>query len=255
MIILLSPAKKLNFDKADYDQYSIAQFATDSKLLLKDLRQLSESDIKKLMHVSTNIAKLNYERFQNFSDKFTLENSKQAIFAFAGEVYNGLKAQTLNKKDIKFADEHLRILSGFYGILKPLDLMQPYRLEMGTKFANERGKNLYEFWRDKVTEELNKQLEKQKSKLIVNLASNEYFKVLDRKKLDAEIITPIFKNNKNGEYKTIMVYAKHARGACARFIIENKITDITGIKKFNEGYKFNSKLSNEAKGEFLFTNI
>jgi cytoplasmic iron level regulating protein YaaA (DUF328/UPF0246 family) len=255
MLILISPAKKLNFSPHSCKEFSIPEFASDTQLLINDLQKLSADEIARLMRVSNDIAELNFERFQNFSDEYNFENAKQAIFAFNGEVYNGLKAGSFTKDQLSFADQHLRILSGLYGVLKPLDLMQPYRLEMGSKFVNVRGRNLYEFWRAQVTEKLNQTLAKQKTDIIINLASEEYFKVIDKSKLQAKIITPSFKHNKQGVYKVIMMYAKKARGNMARFIIENKITDPQDLKNFSEGYRFEEFLSDEDIGDFGFVGV
>ena len=196
------------------------------------------------MDVSAKIAELNFERFAAWRTPFTPKNSKQAVLAFKGDVYTGLDAESLKANDFKFAQNHLRILSGLYGLLRPLDLMQPYRLEMGRKIETDRGKNLYEFWDETITEGLNQQLKKIKSEYLINLASNEYFKSVKPKLLNAEIITPAFKDYKNGEYKMMGVYAKKARGMLSRYIIQNQMTDPELIKDFNEdGYKFNKKLS------------
>jgi len=196
------------------------------------------------MNVSTKIADLNFDRYKSWRKKFTESNAKQAILAFKGDVYTGLDAESFKAKDFKFAQAHLRVLSGLYGLLRPLDLMQPYRLEMGTKLKKDAGKKLYEIWGSDITEGLNAQLKKIKSDILINLASNEYFKSVKTKELKAEIITPAFKEFKNGEYKMIGIYAKKARGLLSRYIIENKLSDPEDLKLFNEeGYRFNKKLS------------
>ena len=208
------------------------------------MRQFSALDISELMHVSSKIAELNFDRYEAWHADFSPENAKQAVLAFKGDVYTGLDAETFKAADFKFAQKHLRILSGPYGLLRPLDLMQAYRLEMGTKLENARGKNLYEFWGDKITDGLNTQLKKIKSDHLINLASNEYFKAVKPRQLNGEIITPAFKEYKNGQYKMIGVYAKKARGTLSRFIIHNQLSNVEDIKAFNEdSYKFNSKLS------------
>jgi cytoplasmic iron level regulating protein YaaA (DUF328/UPF0246 family) len=204
------------------------------------------------MGVSGKIAELNHERFMNWSPPFDLDNAKQAVLAFRGDVYTGLEAETLDSAGLAFAQKHLRILSGLYGLLRPLDLMQPYRLEMGLKFANRGGANLYAFWGDRLTRTLDRQLGKSGSRVLVNLASNEYFKVLQPKALDAEIVTPVFKDLKGGRYKIISFYAKKARGQMARFIIDNAINDPEALKDFAvAGYRYSAGES--AARELVFT--
>jgi hypothetical protein len=253
MITLLSPAKSLNFDIEVAElPYTKPIFAKETIELVNHLKQLSVADIKKLMHVSDNIAHLNYDRYQNFKPAFKLPYAKPAALVFTGEVYKGLEAEKFNKNDWQFAQQHLRILSGLYGILKPLDIIQPYRLEMGTPFSFDHYKNLYAFWKEKVTQTLNKELKNQNTNYLVNLASNEYFKVIDKKTLSAQIITPVFKDNKNGTYKTIMMYAKNARGKMAAFIIKNKIINPEHLKAFDsDGYIFNQSLSSNT--EWVYT--
>ncbi len=208
------------------------------------MREFSARDIAELMHVSSKIAELNFDRFEAWNKNFTEKNAKQPVLAFKGDVYTGLDAESFSAKDFKFAQSHLRILSGLYGLLRPLDLMQPYRLEMGSKLSNERGKNLYEFWGNTLTDGLNTQLKKIKSEYLINLASNEYFKAVKPKQINGEVITPAFKEYKNGDYKMIGFYAKKARGMLSRYIIQNQLSDIEDIKSFDvEGYKFNKSLS------------
>ncbi len=247
MLIVISPAKTLDYDTpAKTKVHTIPDYLDQSQLLIDRLRELSALDISELMHVSTKIAELNFDRYESWSTPFTPENSKQAMLAFKGDVYTGLDAETFNSQDFKFAQQHLRMLSGLYGLLRPLDLMEPYRLEMGTKLSNLRGKNLYEFWGNEITEGLNAQLKKIKSQYLINLASNEYFKAVKPKQLNGEIITPAFKEYKGGDYKMIGVYAKKARGTLSRFIIKNQLTNPDDIKDFNEdGYAFNKKLSKD----------
>lgn len=245
MLIVVSPAKTLDYDTPPKTStFTMPDYLDDSAELIHRLRELSALDISDLMHVSSKIAELNFDRYEIWDKKFNEKNAKQAVLAFKGDVYTGLDAESFSAKDFKFAQSHLRILSGLYGLLRPLDLMKAYRLEMGTKLSNERGKNLYEFWGSTITEGLNEQLKKIKSKHLINLASNEYFKSVKPKELKGEIITPAFKELKDGDYKMIGIYAKKARGLLSRYIIQNQLSDIEDIKSFDvEGYKFNSKLS------------
>jgi len=245
MLIVVSPAKTLDYTTPPkIKKFTLPDYLDDSAELIHRMRELSSLDISELMKVSTKIADLNFDRFEVWDKKFTEKNAKQAVLAFKGDVYTGLDAESFSAKDFNFAQKHFRMLSGLYGLLRPLDLMQAYRLEMGTRLSNERGKNLYEFWGDTVTEGLNAQLKAVKSKYLINLASNEYFKVVKPKVLNGEIITPAFKELKNGEYKMIGVYAKKARGLLSRYIIQNQLSDIEDIKSFDlEGYKFNKKVS------------
>ncbi|QFU77646.1 peroxide stress protein YaaA [Halioglobus maricola] len=241
MLTVISPAKTLDFDTPPTTRKSTQpQFLQQSQQLVEDARQMSPDDIRGLMGVSENIAALNHARFMNWGTPFTLDNAKQAVLAFKGDVYTGLEADTLTASQLGFAQKHLGILSGLYGLLRPLDLMQPYRLEMGLKFANSGGKNLYEFWGNDITELLQKQLKKSGSPVLVNLASNEYFKAVKVRELEAELITPVFKDLKNGKYKVISFYAKKARGEMARYIIDKELNDPAALKKFKgSGYKYN----------------
>lgn len=245
MLIVISPAKTLDYETAPtIKKHTIPDYLEDSQELINRARRFSSLDIAEVMGVSMKIAELNHQRFSDWHTPFTPENAKQAVLAFKGDVYTGLDAETLNAKDFQYAQKHLRILSGLYGLLRPLDLMQAYRLEMGRKIETDRGKNLYEFWGDKITDGLNQQLKKTKSKYLINLASVEYFKSVKPKNLNAEIITPAFKEYKNGDYKMIGIYAKKARGLLTRYIIENKLENIEEIKDFAvEGYQLNKKLS------------
>jgi cytoplasmic iron level regulating protein YaaA (DUF328/UPF0246 family) len=253
MITIISPAKTLDFkSNVQTSINSQPEFLTDSQILMDELRKLNPKDIASLMKVNDDIANLNFERNLSWRTPFTPENSKQALLAFRGQVFVGLDAKSLTEEDLLFAQDNLRILSGFYGALKPLDLIQAYRLEMGIKLKNPRGKNLYEFWGLKIGEYLNKELEKHKSKVLINLASNEYFKSIKPKLINGEIITPIFKELKGNEYKVITVYAKTARGLMSRFIIQNRIESSEDIKAFDtDGYLFNQDLSTEK--EWVFT--
>ena len=253
MLIVISPAKTLDYETAPKTKtFTIPDYLDQSQQLINRLRNFSSLDISDLMKVSAKIANLNFDRYESWKKTFTVKNAKQSILAFKGDVYTGLDAESFKAVDFKFAQNHLRVLSGLYGLLRPLDLMQPYRLEMGTKLKTDMGKNLYEFWGSDITEGLNKQLKKVKSNYLINLASNEYFKSVKPNELNAEIITPAFKEFKNGEYKMIGIYAKKARGMLSRYIIQNKLSDPEDIKSFNEdGYRFNKSLS---KGNnFVFT--
>ncbi len=252
MLLVISPAKTLDYDTPPKTRtFTIPDYLEHSELLIARARQYSALDIAELMEVSMKIAELNFERFEQWHTPFTPENAKQAVLAFKGDVYTGLDAESFTAADFKFAQNHLRILSGLYGLLRPLDLMQPYRLEMGRKVDTERGKNLYEFWGTLITEGLNKQLKKLKSPYLINLASNEYFKAVKPKLLDGEIITPEFKDWKNGQYKMMGVYAKKARGQLSRFVIQNQLTDPEQIKAFDvDGYRFNEEMSSANKWVF-----
>ncbi len=253
MLLVISPAKNLDFDTpAKTKQKSTPDFLDEAQLLIDELRQLAPQDISALMSISDKLGVLNYDRFQQWSTPFTDDNAKQAVLAFNGDVYTGLNAESFSAAEFKFAQKHLRILSGLYGLLRPLDLMQAYRLEMGTKFNNQRGKNLYEFWGNLITEALNKQLKLLKTDVLVNLASNEYFKSVKAKGLDANIITPVFKDWKGDKYKIISFYAKKARGLMCAYAINHQLNDVEDLKKFDsEGYAFNEAMSSEK--EWVFT--
>lgn len=253
MLLLISPAKTLDFETpAPTAEYSQPDFLKESKLLISELRALAPHDISALMNISDKLGLLNFDRFAHWKTPFKPANAKQAIFAFQGDVYTGMQADTFSEGDIQFAQQHLRILSGLYGLLRPLDLMQAYRLEMGTGFANSRGKNLYEFWGDTITKAVNKQLKELQSSVVINLASHEYFSAVKPNLLKAEIITPVFKDKKNGQYKIISFFAKKARGMMSAYIIQNRITDPEAIKQFDmAGYQFYPKLS--SAHEWIFT--
>lgn len=252
MILLISPAKTLDFSKSELDNHTQARLLKDSKVLIKELRQHNVGDIRKLMKVSDNIATLNVARYKGFKTPFTMENAKQAILAFKGDVYTGLEAETFTQKDFEFAQQHLRILSGLYGLLRPLDLMQPYRLEMGTKLENERGKNLYQFWDNKITKLINKDLKASNSKVIINLASNEYFKSVQKKDLKGDLYNIVFKDEKNGVFKVIAFFAKKARGMMCQYVIKNQCVKPEELKNFDlGGYVFNENMSSER--EYVFT--
>jgi cytoplasmic iron level regulating protein YaaA (DUF328/UPF0246 family) len=241
MIALISPAKTLDYSPIS-GEFSTPQMQNEIFKLVDNLKQKSASDIQKLMKLSDKLADLNYGRFQGFDKNFTEQNSKAAMFAFKGDVYTGLNANDFDNEDTKFAEKTLRMLSGLYGILKPLDLIQPYRLEMGTKLPVDNFKNLYEFWGKKISKKIN-EIE---NDFVINLASNEYFKAVDKKTLNAQIIDINFKENKNGEYKIVGIYAKKARGKMVRFMIKNRIKNPQDLQKFDiDNYQFNSELSSE----------
>lgn len=234
MLVVISPAKTLDFESiAPIKKFTQSGLLDESQQLIDQCRHLSMQDVASLMKVSDKIAGLNVARFSEWSQPFTLNSAKQAIFAFKGDVYTGFDVDTLSENALQEAQSRLCILSGLYGLLKPLDLMQPYRLEMGTKLENKRGANLYQFWGDIITDALNKRLEAEKAQFLINLASNEYFKSVNKKRLNAEIITPIFKDQKKGNYKIISFYAKKARGLMARYIVENKVKTLEQLKSFD----------------------
>jgi len=253
MLIVISPAKKLDYQSNSPQQaYTEPAYLEKSANLIKVMKNKTPAEIQSLMGISENLANLNHSRYLNWNKKNTKRNSKPAIYAFMGDVYTGLDAKSLTNHQIRFAQDHLRILSGLYGVLKPLDLIQPHRLEMGTKIKTESGETLYDFWGHAPTSDLNQQAKVLKTKHIVNLASNEYFKVINKTALTLEVLTPVFKDKKQDTYKVISFYAKKARGMMAKYIIENEITDPKGIKEFSlAGYKYRSKLS--AKNEYVFT--
>ena len=251
MKIIISPAKSLDFESTvPTSLHSQPQFLEDSVKLNKKLKTLSRNKIAEFMSVSKDLAALNYERNQQWSTPFTTENAKQAVYAFTGEVFRGIDVNTIDATNIPLLQDRLRILSGLYGLLKPLDLIQPYRLEMGKKLKVGRTENLYKFWGEKIVNSLNAELKE--DELFVNLASSEYFKAVNQKVLKVPMITPVFKDFKNGEYKTIMTFAKKARGLMVRYIIDNNITTIDGLKGFNiENYGFSQEMSTET--ELVFT--
>lgn len=253
MLIVISPAKTLDYDSPlSFKKSTSAHFHSYSDKLIEILKKKSASQISNLMKISDNLGELNYRRYHSWSPTPGPENARQAVLAFMGDVYSGLNAKSLSEKSMVFAQEHLRILSGLYGILRPLDSMQPYRLEMGTNLETPNGKNLYQFWGEKPTLNLNEQAKQIKTKYLVNLASNEYFKVIDKKQLEPEIIAPVFKDRKNGNYKIISFYAKRARGLMARYIIQNQIQKPEELKGFcSEGYVYNENLS--STGDLVFT--
>jgi len=247
MISIISPAKSLDFDnKAPVSEFSLPLFLEESQKIVNVLKDYSPEDLSKLMNVSKDLGLLNANRYQDYNTPFKPENAKQAIFAFTGDVYKGLDATTLSTKAIDYAQTHFKILSGLYGILKPLDLIQAYRLEMGTKISINNSTSLYDFWSNHITSELNINLESTNSQFLLNLASNEYSKSIDIKSLNAKIITPVFKDWKNGQYKIISFYAKKARGLMSRYVLENKIKNPNDLRAFDsDGYIFNDHFSTE----------
>ena len=257
MLILVSPAKTLDYEsELDVKDFSVAPLLSDSELLIKELQQKNPDDLSSLMGLSEKLSLLNFDRNMNWRRPTKPSDSaRQAIFAFKGDVYQGLDASSLSKSEIKYANKNLGILSGLYGLLKPLDLMYPYRLEMGTKMKNKRGNNLYEFWGSKVTELVNDLAMDNRSKAIVNLASVEYFSVLKTDQINLPIINPVFKDYKNGQYKIVSFFAKKARGLMSRFIIQNKIKKSEDLMDFNlDGYRYSKKESKENSPVFLRKN-
>ncbi len=252
MKIVISPAKSLDLEsELPVNNYSESQFLEQSQQLNKALRTQKPSDLSNLMHISEKLADLNWQRNQDWILPFNQENARQAVFMFSGDVYTGLDAYSLSQKDIDTMQSSLRILSGLYGILKPLDLIQPYRLEMGTKFGVDGAKNLYEFWKKTITNQLNEELSD--NELFVNLASNEYFKAIDAKKIKVPIVAPVFKDWKNDKLKIISFYAKKARGSMSRYLIENEAKTIDDVKGFGvDGYIYSEEYTtNENEPVFI----
>ncbi|WKD49760.1 peroxide stress protein YaaA [Microbulbifer spongiae] len=253
MLIVISPAKSLDYE-SDIPTLDTTQpdFLVESAALVKRLRALSPQQISSLMKISDKLGVLNYDRFQTWKRPFTDRNARPALLAFKGDVYTGLEAGSMGKRDFAYAQKHLRMLSGLYGLLRPLDLMQPYRLEMGTRFENARGKNLYEFWGDRITLALNEQLHRLKSRELVNLASNEYFKSVHPDALNAEVITPHFKDLKNGQYKMISFFAKKARGMMSRWAIDHRVKKAVALKEFAvAGYRYSPEMSTQRDWIFI----
>lgn len=253
MIVLLSPAKSLDYESPLLTKRSTQpRFIEQSAELVDQLGKLSVGQIVKLMGVSENLGQLNYDRFASWEREFTKENSRPAILAFTGDVYQGMDLGEWTSDDYTIAQKRVRILSGLYGVLRPLDLMQPYRLEMGTKFKNKSGKNLYEFWGGQLTESINADLKKSGSSIVVNLASKEYFSAVKPGLLDGELVTPVFKDEKNGKYKIISFFAKKARGMMADYIVRENITEAKALQKFKTaGYRFSKADSDEKTMVFL----
>ena len=251
MKVLLSPAKSLDFkSQLPTEKNSFLCFEKEAEYLNSILKRKSPKDLSELMGVSSKIADLNYERNNNWSLPFTKKNARQSVYAFSGDVYRGLDAYSINDDKIDFMQSTVRIISGLYGLIKPLDLIQPYRLEMGTKLSFDSNKNLYDFWREKITNQLN--LELSENEPVLNLASNEYFKAIDSKVLKSDLYSANFKQFKDGNYKTIAIFSKKARGMMTRYIIDNNITDISSLKSFNyDGYVYHENLSSEK--ELIFS--
>ncbi|MFJ3057571.1 peroxide stress protein YaaA [Herbaspirillum sp. NPDC087042] len=252
MLIVLSPAKSLDYDTpANTDLHTTPAFVPRSAELIEVLKKLSPAEIGSLMSISDQLSVLNVNRYASWSRKFSTKNAKQAVLAFNGDVYEGLQAASLNGKQLDYLQNHVRILSGLYGMLRPLDLMQPYRLEMGTKLANAHGKDLYAFWGSEITEAINTELAAQKTPVLVNLASEEYFKVVKPKLLKAQVISPVFEDWKGGKYKIISFYAKRARGLMARYAALKNISQPEKLKAFDlDGYAFAADASTESSWVF-----
>ena len=245
MLILISPAKTLDYQsELATTRFTQPALLEHSQQLISEARKLSAPQIKALMGISDKLADLNATRFHDWHPDFTPDNARQAILAFKGDVYTGLQAETFSEADFDFAQQHLRMLSGLYGVLRPLDLMQPYRLEMGIRFENPRGKDLYQFWGDEITKTLNAALEAQGDDVVINLASDEYFRSVKPKALEGRIIKPVFLDEKNGKFKVISFYAKKARGLMSRYIIENRLSKPEQLTGFDsEGYFFDAESS------------
>ena len=252
MLLFLSPAKSLDYKTPPHvATHTQPAYLKQSETLIRQLRKLAPADIAKLMDLSDPLALLNFNRYADWKLPFTPENAKQAALAFDGDVYDGLSARTLSADDLDFAQQHVRILSGLYGILKPLDLMQPYRLEMGTKFANKGGKDLYEFWGERLLKAINAELADMPRPVAVNLASEEYFKAAVGRKIKGELIKPVFEDWKNGQYKIISFYAKRARGLMTRFAVVNRLHEPEGLKDFDyDGYAFAPAASDDTTWVF-----
>jgi len=253
MLTIISPAKTLDYESPlATTRYTQPELLDKSSLLITVARKMSPAQISSLMGISDKLAHLNAERFNDWQPDFTPENARQALLAFKGDVYTGLQAEDFSEKDFDFAQKHLRMLSGLYGLLRPLDMMMPYRLEMGIRLENPQGANLYAFWGELLTEKLNQLLSEQKSKVLVNLASDEYFKAVKPKLLEGEIVKPVFLDEKNGNYKVISFYAKKARGLMSRFIIKERLDKTKQLQDFNlEGYTFDK--SRSQGNELVFT--
>lgn len=249
MLILISPAKTLDYSTPSIQEFTQPDFTTDVKALVSVMKKKSAADIAKLMHISDNLANLNEERYKTFQKEFNFDNSKQALLAFKGDVYTKIDVDNYSDEDFAFAQDHLRILSGLYGLLKPLDLIQPYRLEMGIKLETKKGKNLYEYWDKKIAKAIDTVAAK---KPIINLASQEYFKAVDLKTLKSPVITIHFKEHRNDKYQVVGFFAKQARGMMTNFAIKNKIIDPEQLKTFNEeGYEFSQSQSSDTDWVFI----
>ena len=251
MLVVISPAKKLDWTARDVETTTPA-FLSDANALAGTARDLTQSDLEKLMHISPDLAKLNVERFRDFSDAPDDEETRPAALAFAGDTYQGLEAASLDPDEMSYAQNHLRILSGLYGVLRPLDAIQPYRLEMGSRLKNPRGKSLYDYWGDTIAKALNEQGKATGSETLINCASQEYFGAVDLDALQLKLITPVFMEEKNGTPKIVSFYAKKARGAMARYIVQNRLTDPASLRDFDAGgYAFSTELSSPDKPVFV----
>ena len=253
MLVVISPAKTVDFESpSSTTKYSQAEMLDQSEALIEIMSTKSPADIEKLMKISPKLAELNIQRYHNWSRPFRLNNAKQAVMAFKGDVYTGLEADKFTEKQLEYCQDNLRILSGLYGVLRPLDLIQAYRLEMGIKLSNPKGNNLYAYWGDKITNNINKHLQATNSKLLLNVASIEYLKSIDSKTLAAKIITPVFKDWHNGQYKMISFFAKKARGKMAAWVIKNKVKTARKLTQFDlDGYCYSEEDSDELNPVFL----
>ena len=253
MLIVISPAKTLDYSVDPKSNHTAPQFLSQSSKLIKTLKEKEPKDIASLMGLSDKLATLNFDRYQSWkAAKSVSSDAKPSMLVFKGDVYQGLNAEDFSNKDLKFAQKHLRILSGLYGILRPMDIMKPYRLEMGTKLETSKGKNLYEFWGELVQNNVIDDLSSQKSDLLINLASKEYFSVLGKMPEFINVVSPVFKDYKSGKYKIISFYAKKARGLMARWIIQNKVTDFEELINFDlDGYKYSKAESTSSEPVFL----
>jgi cytoplasmic iron level regulating protein YaaA (DUF328/UPF0246 family) len=253
MIILMNSSKTLDFQqKARISKHTIPEHLKDAAILVKKLRKLSEPEFSRLLKVSEKLAKLNIERYANWKTNIKGPHAKQALLAFKGDIYSGMNIETYKTKDFEFAQQHMRILSGLYGILRPLDLIQPYRLEMAIKLATNKGKNLYQFWGTKINASTRALMKREKSGVLVNLCSVEYFKAIKSDLLDAKVIKPVFKEFKDGSYRFVTIYAKKARGLMCNYVIRNHLDCIEDIKFFNvAGYQYNKTISSD--NEWVFT--
>ena len=252
MLVLLSPSKTMAFeDDVRADKYTMPAFQQEAEELVEQLRSYSPDDIGELMRVNPKLAKLNFDRFQQYDPDFKHNHARQALLAYRGDVYDGIPVSSYTEEDLDFAQQQVRILSGLYGILKPLDLIQPYRLEMSTKLPNKRGANLYEYWKEQLTDYVNHEIQEGGHEAVINLASEEYFKALDKQALTKPVIAPAFKDQKNGSYKTVAIYAKKARGRMTDFIVRNRITDPDAVQGFDvDGYLYHEVLSSPANPVF-----
>ena len=252
MLIIISPAKKLKNSQIKRKDYTKIEFPEESKMLVSEIRKFKPEKLSALMDISPKLAELNYERYIKWDYPFRDDTASAAIFMFNGDVYRGMQANDFTEDEILFMQNRLRILSGLYGVIKPLDKIMPYRLEMGTKLQTDKGQNLYQFWGDKITDRLKKDFQKSENKVLINLASYEYFKAVKKLNVTGKIITPVFKEQKGENFKVISIYAKRVRGLMCRFIIKNKITKLKDLKAFDyEKYSYNDNLSSE--DVFVFT--